>query len=121
MIPPQKSPILNVKWKHLVKLVKPVVLSFFLWILEECTAHVMEECTVQGWNSTEFALYWVVLTKIMLQDLELLTLATCQIDNFVPVDYKYSHQWTINTVTAFDHVGFERKITHESSNSIHLV
>ena len=42
-------------------------------------------------NSTEFALNQVVLTKIMLQDLELLTLATLQLENVVPVDYTYSH------------------------------
>ena len=96
--PPQHFffPIRNVKWKHLVKFLRPLVLAFFLWILEECTAHVMEECTVQGWNSTEFALNRVVLTKIMLQDLELLTLATCQLDNFVSGDYKYSHLFALS-------------------------
>ena len=31
--PAPKIPILNVKWKHLVKLLKPLVLAFFLWIL----------------------------------------------------------------------------------------
>ena len=56
---------------------------------------------------TSSTMILVVLTKIMLQDLELLTLATCQQDNFVPVDYKYSHLLAFSM--CFDHVGLREK------------